>query len=160
MIPKIFENIPPSVKRIGVSAGWVAGLILISALLWGFTQPVRNRALLNSVNRILDRTAEERRLAAPIPLWGMPGRASQAGSWFITDTSGDWAVVFTVVSGGVFTPALAFISRDGIAGSIIPLSAHGETAFQRLPKAYLRIYVRRIETSYALLRRAWEEKNE
>lgn len=160
MILKKFENIPPSVKRLGVSAGWAAGLVLISALLWGFTQPVRNRALLNSVNRILDRTGEERRLAAPVSLWGMPGRASQAGNWFTAGPSGDWAVVFTVVSGGVFTPALAFISRDGIAGAVIPLSAHGETVFQRLPPAYLRIYIRRIETSYALLHRVWEEKNE
>jgi hypothetical protein len=160
MILQKFKNIPQPIKRMGIFAGWTAGLMLVSVLLWGFTQPVRNRALLNSVNRVLAAAGEETRLEAPVSSWGMPGRAAQAGTWFTTVNSGEWAVVFTVVSNGVFTPFLARISQDGKAGPLVPLSVHAETVFQRLPQGQLRIYVRRVETSYAVLRRAWEDKNE
>ncbi|MDR0760433.1 MAG: hypothetical protein LBF74_10060 [Treponema sp.] len=155
-----FKNIPPPVKRMGIFAAWTAGLMLISALLWGFTQPVRNRALLNSVNRILTARGEETRLGPPLSTWGMPGRAVQAGTWFTTVNSPDWAVVFTAAVDGVFTPFLALVSQDGKAGPLIPLSLHGEAIFDRIPKGQFHIYVRRIEASYALLRRAREDKDE
>jgi hypothetical protein len=142
----------------GIFAGWTAGLMLVSALLWGFSQPVRNRALLNSVNRILAARGEEARLETPLSSWGMPGRAAQSGTWFTTVNSEEWAVVFTVASDGVFTPFLAFVSWEGKAGPLIPLSVHAEAASQRLPPGHLRIYVRRIEASCALLREAREDK--
>lgn len=157
---KNFKNIPPFVERWGLFAGWMAGLIIISVLLWGFTQPVRNTRLLNSVNRILKSLNEETRLETPLSSWGMPGRAAQTGTWFTTASSGDWAVVFTIPSGGVFCPVLACISRDGTVASFIPLSVHAEAVFQRLPPGQLRIYVRRIETSYAVLSRVREDKHE
>ncbi|MDR0377153.1 MAG: hypothetical protein LBH70_05100 [Spirochaetaceae bacterium] len=160
MIPQKWKNIPPPVKRMGVFAGWVAGLMLAGALLWGFTQPARNRALLNAVNRILYAMDEDIRLETPVSPWGMPGRAAQSGTWFTIAGSGEWGVVFTVVSGGVFTPFLARISQDGKAGPLIPLSVHAEAVFERIPPEQIRIYVRRIEASYALLRHVWEAKNE
>ncbi|MDR2071186.1 MAG: hypothetical protein LBP81_07220 [Treponema sp.] len=156
MILQKFKNIPPPVKRMGIFAGWTAGLMLVSALLWGFTQPVRNRALLNSVNRLLIEQGEEVLLEKPLSSWGMPGQAAQSGTWFTTADSPEWAVVFTVVFDGVFSPFLAFISQNGKAGPLIPLSLHGEAMFQRLPQEQFYIYVRRIEASYALLRQARE----
>jgi hypothetical protein len=141
-------------------AAWIAGLLLVSVLLWALTQPVRNRMLLNSVNRILGTRGEETRLQTPLSSWGMPGRAVQAGTWFITTKPGVWAVIFTVPSGGIFTPVLVFFPPDGTAGSFIPLSVHGEAVFRRLPPGHLRIYARRLEKSHALLRRVWEGKNE
>jgi hypothetical protein len=160
MILRKFKNIPPQVKRMGIFAGWVAGLMLIGALLWGLTQPVRNRALLNSTNRVLYTKGEETRLEAPVSPWGMPGRASQSGTWFTIVNSRDWGVIFTVVSDGVFTPFLVRMSQDGKAGPLIPLSVHAEAVFQRIPAGQIRIYVRRIETSHAVLRRVREAKNE
>jgi hypothetical protein len=154
------KTLPPSVRRAGIFAGWAAGLILISALLWGLTLPVRNRALLNSVNRVLNTLGEEARLETPLPSWGMPGRAAQSGSWFTAAGSVDWAVVFTAGAVGVFTPFLAFVSPDGKAGPLIPLSRHAEAVSQRLPPGQLRIYVRRIEASHALLRKAREDKED
>jgi hypothetical protein len=150
----------PPVKELIVFTGWIAGLILAGVLLWAFTQPVRHGILLNSVNRILGSRGEETRLETPLPSWGMPGRAVQAGTWFITTDPGVRAVIFTIPSGGIFTPVLAFFSADGAAGSFIPLSVHGEAVFRRLPPGYLRVYTRRLEKSYAVLRRAWEGKNE
>ncbi|MDR2742593.1 MAG: hypothetical protein LBB98_10630 [Treponema sp.] len=158
MILEKLKDLPPPVRRMGLFAGWIAGLILISALLWGLTQPVRNRALLNGVNRILSTVGEEIRLETALSSWGMPGRAVQSGTWFTTVNSEEWAVVFTVASDGVFTPFLALISPDGKASPFIPLSIHAEAVFQRLPPGQFRIYARHIETSYALLRRAWEDK--
>jgi hypothetical protein len=150
----------PPVKGLIVFAGWIAGLILAGVLLWAFTQPARHGMLLNSVNRILGTRGEETRLETPLPSWGMPGRAVQAGTWFITTNPGVWAVIFTIPSGGISTPVLAFFSTDGAAGSFIPLSVHGEAVFRRLPPGHLRVYIRRLEKSYAVLRRAWEGKNE
>jgi hypothetical protein len=144
----------------GVFAGWAAGLILISALLWGLTQPVRNRALLNSVNRILNTLGEETRLETPLSSWGMPGRAIQSGTWFTTTNPEEWAAVFTVALDGVFTPFLILVSDDGKAGPLIPLSLHAEAVFRRLPPGQFRIYIRRIEASYALLRKAREDRED
>jgi hypothetical protein len=151
----------PPVKKLIVFTGWIAGLILAGVLLWAFTQPARHGILLNSVNRILSSRGEEARLETPLPSWGMPGRAVQAGTWFATTTPGVWAVIFTVPSGGILSPILAFFSPDdGTAASFIPLSVHGEAVFRRLPPGQLRVYALRLEKSYATLRRAWEGKNE
>jgi hypothetical protein len=160
MIRQKLKNLPLPVRRMGILAGWLAGLTLVGVLLWAFTQPVRNRALLNSANRVLAAKGEKTRLETPLSSWGMPGRAAQSGTWFTTVNSEEWAVILTVVSDGVFSPFLALVSQDGKAGPLIPLSVHGEAVFQRIPWGQLRIYVRRIETSYTLLRRAREDKHE
>ncbi|MDR0377317.1 MAG: hypothetical protein LBH70_05935 [Spirochaetaceae bacterium] len=157
MIAQKFKTIPFPVKRIGIFAGWTVGLMVVSAVLWGFMQPVRNTMLLNSVNRVLAERGEEIRLETPLSSWGMPGRAVQSGTWFTTADSPEWAVVFTVAFDGVFTPFLTVVSQDGKAGSLIPLSLHGEAVFQRIPQGQLRIYIRRIEASHAVLRRARED---
>jgi hypothetical protein len=160
MIAQNFKNIPPSVKHMGIFAGWTFGLMLICALLWGLTQPVRNNALLNSVNKVLAQRGEATLLEKPLPSWRMPGLAAQAGTWFTIANSPEWAVVFTVVSEGVFSPFLTLVSQDGKAGRLIPLSLHGEAMAQRLPDGQFHIYVRRIEASYAMLRHAGRITNE
>jgi hypothetical protein len=144
----------------GVFAGWTAGLILTGALLWGFTNSVRNKALLNSVNRLLDTLGKENRLVSPLYSWDMPGRAVQAGTWFTTTNSEEWAAVFTMAADGVFTPFVVFVSSEGKAGPLIPLSLHAKAIFQRLSPGQLQIYIQRIEASHSMLRRVQMEKED
>jgi hypothetical protein len=160
MISQKLKDIPPPVKHLGIFAGWTVGLMLICALAWGLTQQVRNMGLLNSVNKVLAQRGEVTRLEKPLSSWGMPGLAAQAGTWFTIANSPERAVVFTVAFEGVFSPFLVLVSQDGKTGPLIPLSLHGEAMFQRFPPGKFRIYVRRIEASYAALRQAGSIANE
>jgi hypothetical protein len=94
----------------------------------------------------------------------MPGRASQAGTWYTTNAgnsgSETWAVVFPLMIDGIFSPVLGVISAEGTAEALIPLSNHAAAVFKRLPRSYLQVYIRRIEAGYAVLRNAWEDKIE
>jgi hypothetical protein len=138
-------------RQMGIFLGWVAGLFLVGALGWIFTQPVRTRMLIRSVNRVLADSGEDLRLDAPISPWGMPGRAMQGGSWFTTLDGEDRGIVFPIMSGGIMVSFLGIISPEGTLRSLIPLSRHAEKMWDRLPPEYLRIYVNRIEASYALI---------
>jgi hypothetical protein len=155
------RKLPEGVRRMGVFAGWIAGLVLAGSLLWGFTQPLRGRMLLASVNRVLALQVMDLRLERPISPWRMPGRASQAGTWYTTSAGSEvWAVVFPLMIDGIFSPVLGVISAEGTAEALIPLSNHSAVVFERLPRSYLQVYIRRIEAGYAVLRNSWESKNE
>jgi hypothetical protein len=155
------HKFPEDVRHMGIFAGWIAVLVLAGSFLWGFTQPVRNRILLTSVNRVLaaGTTIEDLRLEQPVSPWRMPGRASQVGTWYTT-TAKAWAVVFPLMTDGIFSPVLGVISAEGTVEALIPLSNHAAAVFSRLPRGALQVYIRRIEAGYAVLRNAREDKIE
>jgi hypothetical protein len=149
------KNLPPGIRALGIFLGWIAGIILAGSLLWSFTQPARNRALIRSVNRILAAAEEPWRLEAAVSPWGMPGRAAQLGFWFSLVNTGDRGVIFPIISEGALAPCLAVVSPGGRVESLIPLSGHARRIFGFVSPGILQTYRRRVEASYALL---WPEE--
>ncbi|MDR1949543.1 MAG: hypothetical protein LBQ38_09130 [Spirochaetaceae bacterium] len=145
-------GIPGSLRSLGLLAAWIAGILVLGGLTWFFTQPVRDRMLLYSVNRVLAASDVSRRLGTPISPWRMPGRATQFGSWFTLAGSGDWGVVFPIMINGIPASFFAAVSPEGAVGSLVPLSGNAVKALKYLPPGALGIYIRRIEVSNALLR--------
>jgi len=147
------EKLPPPVRQWGLFAAWIAGLFLISILLWAFTQNLRSQIMLNAVNKALARSEIPYRLEAPLSPLGRPGRAMQLGSWFSLSGSDSWAVVFPLISGGTLSAMLAIASPEGIVELMAPLTLSAEQSFRELPEGTVRIYSRRIEESVDLLQR-------
>jgi hypothetical protein len=131
----------------GILAAWIAGLCLVGGLAWFLTQPLRSSLIIHTVNRTLERSGENRRLEAQISPWGKSGAAFQLGSWYTLREGNDRVVVFSIMNDGILAPYAAFISRQGVAESFIPLSAHADRLLGRLPLGILQTYVRRIESA-------------
>jgi hypothetical protein len=146
------DAIPLGIRNLGVLLGWIGGILLIGTVLWFLTQPARNRALLRSVNTVLAASEEPWRVNAVIAPWGQSGRAMQAGTWFSISNSADRAVVFPVMTDGVLASFVAAVNTEGAVWSLLPLSAHAAQVVTRLPRETVQIYIRRIESSYVLLK--------
>ena len=130
--------------------GWIAGLILIAALFWFLTQPVRSRFLLSAVNRALQQSGDTRRLGEP----AAPGTAGEApaslvmGSWFTMagqEYSGRQVFVFALIAEGSFFPCAAVVDQGGKVLEFIALDNHGRRVMKRISPGILGIYTRRIE---------------
>ncbi|QQO07951.1 hypothetical protein [Breznakiella homolactica] len=141
-----------ALKEAGISAAWIMGTLLVIGLLWLFTQPVRERRFIRTVNRVLMQNEDPRRLTAAISAWGLPGRAGQLGSRFETDTPGKIAVVFSMVNDGIPLSCLTFVSENGTVESLIPLSNHASAVMDRIPEITRQTYIRRIESGERILR--------
>jgi hypothetical protein len=152
ILPGGLKNLSPGLRRTGVFLAWIGGIILLGGLLWFFTQPVRNRALIRSVNRILAASEAPWRLEAALSPWGMPGRASQLGTWVTLDDPEVRGVVFPVISDGLLSSCLAVLSPQGQVEALIPLSGHARRTLDSISPGALGIYVRRVEAGYALIR--------
>jgi hypothetical protein len=138
----------------GIFAAWIAVILLLGSLSWFFTQPIRGRILLNSVNRVLTTSGLSLRLEAPILPWQMPGRATRLGSWFTLANSEDWGLVFPIMFDGIPASFFAVVSPGGAVNALVPLSNHSAKVLDRLPPETLRIYTRRIEAGNTVLRSA------
>jgi len=152
----------PQVRDTLILLGWIAGLILIAALCWALTQPVRSRILLNATNRVLEESGSSYRLEAPAPpdVVSVPHKGTAVSlifsAWYtVTDTGnenplrGATAIVFTLVSGGTFFPCVAVVTGEGKVREYIPLTSYGERMMKRLPAGILRIYTSRIEGAHS-----------
>jgi hypothetical protein len=128
-----------SLRDGGIFTGWIAGLLIAGGLAWFFTQPVRARILMESVNAVLAEAGAAGRLRAYIP-------EAAPGVWYTRADSGGRGVVFSVMDHGIMAAYAAMLSGDGKLESLIPLNVHGEELLERLPPAYFRPYLRRIET--------------
>ena len=134
-------------KDAAIFAGWIAGLLLIAGLLWFFTQPLRERFMLNAVNQVLEQSGDPRRLEAPLPPGALPAAVSRMGSWYtMTDQpEGTRVFVFMFVAEGTFFPSAAVVAPGGRAvQEFIPLSNHAERMLRRISPEILRLYSRRI----------------
>lgn len=138
-------------KDKAVRAGWIAGLFLAGSLLWLLSAGPRENALKRQVNAVLLSRGEDFKLAAPlrrrrggIPLGvefaleepGVPETGNPARRSFL---------VFPLVSGGAVLSCGALSDSQGRVERLIPLGAHGEQAFERVPRGVLDVYIRRIE---------------
>jgi hypothetical protein len=128
-------------KNTGIIAGWIAGILLLGWLLSFFTTPLRNNALIQSVNRVLPQTGDTRRLERLLPK-----SASGVGNWYAVSGSESEAVVFSIMDNGVFISCVAFVDSEKV--EIVPLDGHAQSVFKRLPEGVINLYKHRIEKEY------------
>jgi hypothetical protein len=135
---------------------WVAALALAGSLLWGLTVGARGDITIKTVNRYLGSIGENRRIESALSTWRIPGRVTQLGTWY-TMTSAEKAVIFPLIMEGIFSPCLAIINSDGKLGTLIPLTANGDSILPRLNPGYLQIWTDRIERNAAVLEQIQNE---
>ncbi|GHV87654.1 hypothetical protein AGMMS50267_00140 [Spirochaetia bacterium] len=143
-------HLPPSFKQTAFFASCLAMLILAAGLVWFFTRPVRDAALLQSVNKALARSGVSLHLEAALPHWGRAGRAAQLGQWFTLSGSESRAVVFLLMDRGIPAVALAVVSPNGEADTLIPLSSNAVQLLPLLSPETAGLYIRRVKESHAL----------
>ena len=149
-------------KDTAIFAGWISALLIVAAVFWGLTQPVRTRILVRSVNRVLEQSGDSRRLD------GMSSHGGTGffgmGTWFNMTThqtqrtrstdrepyfsQGTRAVIFSFVGEGTFFPCAAVLGPDGTVEEFIPLNSHGKRVITRISPGVLATYARRIEGKY------------
>jgi hypothetical protein len=140
-------------KDRAILVAWIAGLVLITSLLWFLSFPFRSACLMNSTNKILasmneaDYSKAPRILSAPL-LRPFSGSAA-LGCWYRLADSNSLFYVFVLMHGGILVPCGVEISEKGVIGEIIPLGSHARQVMGRIPQNLIKVYAQRIETSTA-----------
>lgn len=153
--PLVVNRFAPGMKDAAIVFGWISALILIAALSWYFTQPLRGNFLLKAINRVLEQSGDSRRLGTMLPPdfsgAGSPGTRT-LGTWFTVtefpgrqDTGGVRAFVFVFIGEGYFFPCAAMVSPSGNVTEFIPLNDHGKRMIKRVSSGIIKIYSSRIE---------------
>ena len=133
-------------KEPALLLGWIAVIILMAALSWFLTQPLRSRLFQRAVNRALEQSNVPERLGEPIQNGALS--FGIGGNYFYMGISAEsTAYIFTLIGEGSFFPCLALINREGIVEEIIPLGLHAQRMIKRISPGTLAIYARRIEGS-------------
>jgi len=127
-----------------VLISWITGLLLLISVFWIVTQGVQTNYLMRTVNNIFINNNEARRVSAYIP--HKSGKADLMGYWYSLFNSQDIFFIFTVFQDGILVPLGAVVS-SGIVKEIVPLSAHAEQVYSKIPESILQMYIRRIENS-------------
>ena len=130
-----------ALKDIMIILGWIFGLVIIASLCWFFTQPMRNRLLINAVNQVLERSGDYRRVSEPVPV--RYTRTLGLGRWyyFSEDTR---IYIFTFIGEGTFFPCAAVKTAEGKVEEFIPLNHHGERILKRISPEIVEMYSKRI----------------
>jgi hypothetical protein len=128
----------------GILLGWIVGILAAGGLVWFFTQPLRTKALMRSVNGVLLSRGDSRRLAAHLSAPPEPERP--LGVWFTRTDSAGRAVVFAMMDYGIQASFAAMLSPQGDLEELIPLSGHAERIQERLSPEFTQLYLRRIVT--------------
>ncbi|MCL2804518.1 MAG: hypothetical protein FWD26_01080 [Treponema sp.] len=144
-------------KDKAILLGWIAGLLLITSLIWIITQQVQSYYLLRSVNNVFINNNDVRRLSAVIPLKSNKQGLNVKGFWYTMHNSTDNMFVFSAFNDGIMIPLGAVVTPDGKVSDLIPLSAHAVYVFDSLPKSILQMYVSRIEASAPVLQEGGRE---
>jgi hypothetical protein len=134
----------PVIKDRAIFLGWIAGLVIISILLWSFSYPFRATCLMLSTNKVLISMADERRLTSP--LLRPPAVPVPLGCWYRLANSNSLFFVFTIMREGILVPCGAEIFENGDV-SISPLGSHARQLFERIPQSIMQVYIHRIESS-------------
>ena len=141
-----------AIKNTSLLIGWIAVIVILSGLFWAFTQPLRNRLLIRSVNRVLEQSGDSRRLGDPS--FSEKTSSIGLGSWYTVSQTrssnnyfqaGTKALIFTFIGEGTFFPCAALTNGEGKVLEFIPLNRHGERVLKRLSPGILKLYIKRIE---------------
>jgi hypothetical protein len=134
----------PARRDAFLTFAWIASVILVGTLLWFFTRTVRTGILVRATNRVIARTGETRRLAAPA------GRAAGTGTWFtLTEVpSGRPAegsvLVFTLFAGARTAAIAAFVDGRGGFEKFVPLGDYAAQVMEDLPETVHAVYRERV----------------
>jgi hypothetical protein len=131
----------------GIAALWCGFFSLVLVLLFALSSQARARTLETTVNNELARISHEKKLSGYIVPWLLQGEAAQLGSWWRIDgDNGSLAVVFPVISNGIFAPYLGIIDTGG-AAEFIPLSRNAAVLYERLSGKIPDVYIRRLQSA-------------
>jgi hypothetical protein len=133
-------------------------IVFLGVLLWGPTTCLRNNLTIKIVNNFLADIGENRRIESAVSTWNIPGNVAQLGTWY-TMTSMETAVVFPLITEGIFSPCLAIIDAEGRLSTFVPLTVNADKAMSRVNPGYLNIWMSRIEKNAAVLKNTQEERN-
>ncbi|MDR0383421.1 MAG: hypothetical protein LBH50_05485 [Spirochaetaceae bacterium] len=147
-----------NLSETSVFAAWFIAITLTGALFWGCSAGLRDSITIRTVNRFLTGIGESRRIESAVSTWNVPGRVTQIGTWY-TMTSAELAVIFPLVTDGIFSPYLAIIDSDGRLGTLVPLTANGDKILPRTNPGYLQIWIDRIEKNAAILEQSQDERD-
>jgi hypothetical protein len=137
-------------KDTAILGAWIGGLVLVGALFWILTGPLRDRGLLQAANRSLAAQKESVRLAEPLPRRSS-GAESLGRRFTLADSDGSM-LIFPLLNGDAALPVGALLDGQGKVDRLIPLGNHGRQVFDRVPQGVLKIYIRKIEADEALTR--------
>ena len=147
------EYLVPHLKDTFIFIAWISGLLLIGGFSWFLTRPIRANLLQDSINRVLIKAGDSRRLEAPLPhrTFG----SSPMGHWFSVKAEeealqeegrlNERLFFFTLIADGTFLPCAAFVNSKGKVDEIMPLSNKGEKVLSLISPGILKLYIRRIE---------------
>jgi hypothetical protein len=138
----------PALKDRAILLGWVAGLVLISLVLWSVSYPFRAVSLMRSTNRVLISMDDERRLAFPVAR--PPAGIAPLGCWYRVLNSNSNFYVFAIMRDGILVPCGAEVTERGEV-HIVPLGSHARQIMGRIPQSVIQVYVHRIESAAASL---------
>jgi len=144
------EYLVPHLKDTFIFIAWISGLLLIGGFSWFLTRPIRANLLQDSINRVLIRAGDSRRLEAPLaPPRRTVGSSPPIGHWFSLKVREgalqERLFFFTLIADGTFLPCAAFVNSEGKVKEIMPLSSQGERALSLISPGILKLYIRRIE---------------
>jgi len=125
--------------------GWIVGLLLLISVIWVLIQPVQAFYLLRAVNNVFMYNDDVRRVSQFIHT--KAGKTEALGYWYSMYNSNDKMFIFTAFQDGILIPLGAIVSPNGTVSEILPLSAHAEQIFNKLPKSIIQIYSGRIENA-------------
>lgn len=149
------NDLTSALKDRAILCGWIAGLVLIAALLWSLSFPFRSVCLMNSVNKTLAAMDDPRRLSSALP-YNFAGTrlrsADPLGCWYRSenpsaDTNNSLFFVFTIIREGILVPCGAEISEEGKITQIIPLGNHARQVMDQIPHGMIQVYIHRIESA-------------
>jgi hypothetical protein len=136
----------------GLVFAWFAVSLLIVGVFGFFASSARGKLVAKSVNAVLERAGDKRRLSAPASNWGIEGRAAATNLRFTLEKANGGAVVFTVNGGGEVATCVALVGDQGTVERVLPLDAGSAAALDRLPAGLLRAYTARIEAGERMVR--------
>jgi hypothetical protein len=138
----------------GIFVFWLSGLFIVAVLLWGPTSGLRAEAEIKTANRILQSAGEKRSIAKAVSSWLLPGRATQAGNWYVLNDN-NVAIIFTVPVDGIFAPFLAMFNAENKINAIYPLSRTAEDYMDRINSNILDMLAARVTNAALLLNNEW-----
>lgn len=151
-------NLTSILKDRVIFGGWVAGMVIIIALLWSLTFAFRADSLKSAVNKTLSMMGNDQYLSASLP--HPPAGQSPMGCWYTLYGSRSLFFVFVMMKDGILVPCGAEIAEDGIVTEIIPLGNHAQQVMNQIPQGMIQIYVRRIESAAAVITAGIAERGE
>ena len=122
---------------------WIFGLIILGSLAWVLSRPLLNSFLMRSVNKSMAINQIDILLtpATAVPM----SKHAPLGIWYSIDKSPDSFFVFTIFKDGILCVCGARLSPENKVIEIIPISAHANQVFSRIPPGILAMNVQRIE---------------